>query len=120
MIDQSLPFPGMGDREWRLWLELWGQAARRPELRPVAARLYARYDEWIAEVVEAGIATGEFPARDPDAVTRRLIAAIDGLGLRVLVDDPAMPLTQARRLVVEALAEELEIDVTAFEKRGDT
>ena len=41
MIDQSLPFPGLGDREWRLWLELWGRAARQPELRDVAAQLYA-------------------------------------------------------------------------------
>jgi AcrR family transcriptional regulator len=120
MIDQSLPFPGMGDREWRLWLELWGQAARRPELRPVAARLYARYDGWIGGVVREGMDSGEFRARDADAVTRRLIAAIDGLGLRVLVDDPAMPLALARRLVVEGLAEELGIDVTAFEPRGDT
>jgi AcrR family transcriptional regulator len=120
MIDQSLPFPGMGDREWRLWLELWGQAARRPELRPVAARLYARYDGWIGGVVREGMDSGEFRARDADAVTRRLIAAIDGLGLRVLVDDPAMPLADARRLVVEGLAEELGIDATAFEPRGDT
>ena len=60
MIDQSLPFAGMGDREWRLWLELWGRAARRQELRGVAAQLYARYDEWIAEVVDEGIAAGEF------------------------------------------------------------
>ena len=51
MIDQSLPFPGEGDREWGLWLELWGHAARRAELRAVAARLYERYDAWIAEVV---------------------------------------------------------------------
>ena len=69
MIDQSLPFPGMGDREWRLWLELWAQAARRAELRPVAAQLYARYDKWIAEVVEDGIGAGEFRARD--AASRR-------------------------------------------------
>ena len=55
MIDQSLPFAGLGDREWRLWLELWGRAARRQELRTVAARLYERYDAWIAEAVEAGI-----------------------------------------------------------------
>ena len=120
MIDQSLPFPGMGEREWRLWLELWGQAARRPELRPVAARLYARYDRWIAEVVEAGIAAGEFRPRDAAAVVQRLVAAIDGVGLRVLVDDPAMALEHARRLVVEGLAAELGIEVTAFEPRGDT
>jgi AcrR family transcriptional regulator len=120
MIDQSLPFPGMGNREWGLWLELWGRAARRPELRTIAARLYARYDGWIGGVVREGMDSGEFPARDADAVTRRLIAAIDGLGLRVLVDDPAMPLARARRLVVEGLAEELGIDATAFEPRGET
>jgi AcrR family transcriptional regulator len=114
MIDQSLPFPGMGDREWRLWLELWGQAARRPELRPVAARLYARYDAWIAEVVEGGIAAGEFGARDAADVVQRLVAAIDGVGLRVLVDDPAMGLEHARRLVVEQLAADLDVEPEAF------
>jgi AcrR family transcriptional regulator len=114
MIDQSLPFPGMGDREWRLWLELWGQAARRPELRPVAARLYARYDAWIAEVVDGGIAAGEFRARDAADVVQRLVAAIDGVGLRVLVDDPAMGLEHARRLVVEQLAADLDVEPEAF------
>jgi AcrR family transcriptional regulator len=114
MVDQSLPFPGMGDREWRLWLELWGQAARRAELRPVAARLYARYDAWIAEAVEDGIAAGEFSARDPRAVVQRLVAGIDGVGLRVLVDDPAMGLAHARRLIVEQLATDLQADPEAF------
>ena len=107
MIDQSLPFPGMGDREWGLWLELWRQAARREELRTVAARLYERYEEWIAEVVDDGIAAGEFVADDPQAVVQRLIAAIDGVGLRVLVDDPRMGLAHARRLVVEQVAAQL-------------
>jgi AcrR family transcriptional regulator len=120
MIDQSLPFPGMGNREWRLWLELWSRAARRPELRAVAARLYARYDGWIGDVIREGIASGELTARDADAVTRRLIAAIDGLGLRVAVDDPAMPLAHARRLIVERLAEELGTGVDAFDPRGET
>jgi AcrR family transcriptional regulator len=120
MIDQSLPFPGMGNREWRLWLELWSRAARRPELRTVAGRLYARYDAWIADVVRQGMATGEFRAGDAGAVTCRLIAAIDGLGLRVAVDDPAMPLAQARRLIVEGLAAELGMDVDAFDPRGES
>jgi AcrR family transcriptional regulator len=120
MIDQSLPFPGMGNREWGLWLELWSRAARRPELRDVAARLYARYDRWIAEVVGEGVASGEFRAADVDSVTRRLIAAIDGLGLRVAVDDPAMPLAQARKLIVEGLAVELGTAVDAFDPRGES
>ena len=118
MIDQSLPFAGPGEREWRLWLELWGRAARQEELKPVAARLYARYDAWIAEVVEDGIAAGEFRTADPAAVVQRLVAAIDGVGLRVLVDDPAMGLDHARRLVVEGLAAQLDADVAAFDPRG--
>ena len=117
MIDQSLPFAGLGDREWRLWLELWGRAARRPELRGVAARLYERYDEWIAEVVEEGIGAGEFDAVDAREVTQRVVAAIDGHGLRVLVDDPAMPAARARSLIVGALARDLGADQSAFEWR---
>jgi AcrR family transcriptional regulator len=114
MIDQSLPFPGIGDREWRLWLELWGRAARQPELRGVAGRLYERYEEWIADVVEEGIDNGEFDAAEPRAVVQRLIAAIDGHGLRGLVDDPAMELARARALIVEQLARELETTPSAF------
>ena len=120
MIDQSLPFPGLGDREWRLWLELWSRAARQEELRPVAARLYERYDGWIAEAVEDGIESGEFSAADASAVTQRLIAAIDGHGLRVLVDDPAMSPDRARTLIVGALAAELGVGERAFDPRGGT
>jgi hypothetical protein len=118
MIDQSLPFPGMGDREWRLWLELWGRAARMPELKPVAAKLYERYDAWIAEVVEEGVAAGEFRVPDERAVVQRLVAAIDGVGLRVLIDDPAMGLAHARALIVGQLATELDVAPEAFDQRG--
>ena len=93
MIDQSLPFAGEGEREWRLWLELWGHAARRPELRAFAAQLYERYDAWIAEVVRGG--DGERRVRAPVTrgdVTQRLVAMIDGVGLRVLVAGDRLPL----------------------------
>jgi len=120
MIDQSLPFPGLGDREWRLWLELWGMAARRLELRPLAARLYERYEAWIGEAIEQGIEEGEFRARDARAATQRLIAAIDGLGLRVLVEDPEMTPDRARALIVEALAADLGVQERAFDPRGES
>ena len=95
-----------------------GGAARQEELKPVAARLYARYDAWIAEVVDEGLAAGEFETDDARAVVQRLIAAIDGVGLRVLVDDPAMGLEHARRLVVEGVAAQLGAEPGAFDPRG--
>ena len=45
-----------------LWVELWLRAVREPELRPVAAGLYERYRAWMAEVIEAGVDSGEFDA----------------------------------------------------------
>jgi AcrR family transcriptional regulator len=118
MIDQSLPFPGMGDREWGLWLELWGRAARRPELRAIAARLYARYDAWFAGVVRDGAAAGEFEVEDIETAVQELVASIDGLGLRVLVDDPAMSAGRARTLVLRGLARALGVGEEAFATRG--
>ena len=34
-----------------LWVELWLRAARDPALRPVAAQLYERYRDWVAEAI---------------------------------------------------------------------
>src|SRR6188508_3243506 len=47
-LAECLPFPGSQEREWVLWVELWLRAVREPGLRPVAARLYGRYREWVA------------------------------------------------------------------------
>ena len=67
MIDQCLPYPGLLERDWMLWVELWLRAVRHPELRPTAARLYARMREWLAEAIAAGIEGGELRASRPRA-----------------------------------------------------
>src|ERR1700754_2579668 len=51
MIDQCLPAPGSLHDDWMLWVELWLPAARHPELRPTAARLYQRMHTWFKEAI---------------------------------------------------------------------
>ena len=63
MVDQCLPYPGMLERDWILWVELWLRAVRHPELRPTAARLYARMRTWFADAIAAGIAAGRVSHR---------------------------------------------------------
>jgi AcrR family transcriptional regulator len=58
-LAESLPFPGSQEREWVLWVELWLRAVREPALRPVAARLYGRYRDWVAGLIRAGVETGD-------------------------------------------------------------
>ena len=98
MIDQCLPLPGEQERDWVLWVELWLRAVRHPELRPTAAKLYARMHEWFSEAIEEAMANGDLDA-DPGAVADRVLALIDGFGVRALLGDPAMPLERAREEV---------------------
>ena len=104
MIEQCLPLPGEQEQDWVLWVELWLRAVRHPELRPTAAKLYARMHAWFVEAIEAG-------GFDCDAgrVADRVIALLDGLGLRALLGDPAMPVELARAEVWDALVRELDV-----------
>ncbi len=114
-IEECLPRPGRLERDWVLWVELWLRAAREPDLRPLAASLYARYHEWLEEVLKRGIESGEF--QKPDhlaALTDRTMGLLDGLGLRALLRDPTMDIEAARAQVADLLADALGIDAGAL------
>ena len=114
-LAESLPFPGSQEREWVLWVELWLRAVREPALRPVAARLYGRYRDWVAGLIRAGVETGEFrDDADPEALADLAMALLDGTGVRALIQDPAMEVQSARTLVARQLAAELGLDPDAL------
>ena len=73
----------------------------------MAARLYARLHAWFAEAIAEGIAAGELRACDVERMADRLLALIDGYGIRVLTEDPQMALERARSEVWDAVAGEL-------------
>jgi AcrR family transcriptional regulator len=115
MIDSCLPGSEVQRDDWVLWLELWLRAAREPGLRPFAEDLYARLHQWFAREIEAGVADGEFERCDPEDLADRVLALIDGFGVRTLIGDPTMPLDRARRAVSSALAR----DVNLGERLGE-
>ena len=114
VIDECMPRPGPQEREWILWVELWLRAVRDPELRPVAADLYRRYREWIAEAIAAGVESGEFEPCDPAELADHAMALFDGLGIRALLGDPAMDLRRAPALIAELLAPRLGLEPEAL------
>jgi hypothetical protein len=98
-----------------LWVELWLRAVREPALRPVAARLYGRYRDWVAGLIRVGVENGEFRAvADPEALADVAMALLDGAGVRALISDPGMDVDAARRLVAERLAAELGLEPGAL------
>jgi AcrR family transcriptional regulator len=109
MIDQCLPYPGQLERDWILWVELWLRAVRHPELRPTAARLYARMHKWFAAAIAAGAEAGEFSAdADPGRTADRLLALCDGFGVRTLLGE--LPIEHARAEVWSLVEQELGVD----------
>jgi AcrR family transcriptional regulator len=107
-IEESLPLNGDQTRQWELWLELWLAAVQERALRSSAANVYRRLGESMRELIEQGAANGEFtPVTAPDMVTARVLAAIDGYGLRALLEDPDMPIDRARGEVWRVLTSEL-------------
>jgi AcrR family transcriptional regulator len=102
----ELMLPGADEhhvQEWRLWFELWMQAVRTPELQRVAGSLYARWQAWWIEAIEAGIAARQFKRCDPRSVADRVLALIDGFGVRVQID-PNASTQWARGEVLDYLA----------------
>ena len=112
MVEQCLPLPGEQERDFVLWVELWLRAVRHPELRPTAARLYGRMHEWFAEAIAEGVERGEFAPCDVAAVTDRVLALLDGYGVRALIGDPGMPLERAREQVWAVLERDLGVAPT--------
>ena len=93
-----------------LWVELWLRAARDPELRPVAASLYRRYRDWIAEIIARGAEAGEFVCDRPERVADHAMALFDGMGLRALIEDPELDLAHAQREIAVILAGEVGVE----------
>jgi AcrR family transcriptional regulator len=108
MVDQCLPYPGMLERDFILWVELWLRTSRHPELRSTASRLYARMHDWFRDAIVDGIEGGELRATDPDRLADRVLALLDGFGIRALVGD--LPIERARAEVWALLAAELGLD----------
>jgi AcrR family transcriptional regulator len=113
MLESFLPLPGDQRRDWLLWVELWLRGMRSPELRPTSAWLYADMHDWIRAVVTDAIAAGEARPCDPDDFADRLLALIDGCGVRTLIGDPGMPLERMRELVWSFVVAELGLDAAA-------
>ena len=105
MIDQCLPAPGALRDDWMLWVELWLHAAppaRAAPDRRAALRAHARRGSARRSPTASRAASSRSPTRR--GPIDRLLALIDGYGIRALIEDPAMPLERARAEIWAAVA----------------
>lgn len=113
-----LSCPSGGDPAWRLWIEVWGEALRKPELRRASADLDVRWQAALEAIVVEGVEGGELRCEDPAGTAWRLLALLDGLAVQVVVHRGLLRrrdmLDWARRVA----AHEVGVDPGAFGATG--
>ena len=111
LIDLSVPglLPEYGRLdEWALWIEVWVRALRDPDTAKDREVLDQRWRAQIAEIVRGGQASGEFSStEDPDELSLRIAALIDGLAIQVALNDSLVTTERMHRTTMEVAAQTL-------------
>ncbi|MCP3753554.1 TetR/AcrR family transcriptional regulator [Streptomyces sp. TBY4] len=109
IVRSMLPTDAELRQDWKLWQELWVRALRDSTARHLAVDLYDQLHAWVTGVVERGIASGEFTDCDVAEVGRLVLALCDGLGNRLMLEDPRLDLATAQSTIWRAIAPALGI-----------
>ena len=92
---------------WVLWLDLWSQAARNPEVASVRQKFDERWRELICSLVAAGQESGEFCPVDPVEFAVLFSALLDGLAVQIALEDQAVSPARAFDLAMRFAAAQL-------------
>jgi AcrR family transcriptional regulator len=89
----------------RLWIESWHFGIRDAEMRADALRDYGAWRGLVTNVVRRGTEAGTFaPRLSPEQIAVLTIALVDGVGIPLALDDPAITPDGAVADVLSALA----------------
>jgi AcrR family transcriptional regulator len=92
---------------WLLWLDLWAQAGRHPEVGGVRQKFDERWRETISSLVLEGQEAGEFGPVDPADFAVTLSALLDGFAVQIALVDPTVDTRRAFELSMRFAAREL-------------
>lgn len=85
IIEIQLPNDQQSRHEWSIWLQFWNEASMRPELQDAHRQLNLRWRTGLVEIVEEGIADGDFHPVNPKEFVDHMQALFNGLGIEVLI-----------------------------------
>ena len=92
---------------WVLWLDLWAQAVRHPEVASVRQKFDERWREMISSLVLEGQEAGEFGAVDAESFAVLFSALLDGLAVQIALNDPSVDAAKAFDLSMRFAAGQL-------------
>jgi AcrR family transcriptional regulator len=92
---------------WVIWLDLWAQAARHPEVAAVRQEFDEHWRRTITEVVLDGQRSGELAQVDAGDFANTLCALLDGFAVQSALRDPVVDGARAFRLSMQFASAQL-------------
>lgn len=74
------------DRDWafQFWLDAWSEAGRNGALQQASSSLNIDWQQTLLNIIESGVATGDFECTDPLGASWSTLSLLDGLALQVV------------------------------------
>jgi len=99
--------PDAPSASWLLWLDLWAQAARHPEVAGVRQKFDERWRDTIASLVTQGQEAGEFGPVDAADFAVTMSSLLDGFAIQIALEDPTVGPERAFELSMRFAASQL-------------
>jgi AcrR family transcriptional regulator len=104
LLLEELPLDEQRRQEWAVWLAFWACGVVEPEYREEHRRRYVDWHAVLVAVLRAARDAGELPPDlDDGAEATRLMALVDGLGLRALLEPDTFPRERVEALIDDEL-----------------
>jgi AcrR family transcriptional regulator len=111
--------PDAPNTSWLLWLDLWAQAARHPEVARVRQKFDERWRDTIASLVLQGQEAGEFGPIDAADFAVTMSALLDGFAIQIALEDPTVGPGRAFELCMRFAASQLGFTWVPRHRTGD-
>lgn len=119
LVDEAVPQTETLRQEYLLWLEAWPRTRRHPEVLASCVAMSNRWSEFVAAVVEGGVAAGTFVPQAPvEEIVSRITAIADGFAYRSVVGYEMMRVHRARQLLASFVAEQLGVPPQALARQS--
>jgi AcrR family transcriptional regulator len=109
---------GQDPESWSIWLDLWAQSARHPEVSAVRQEFDDHWRRTITDLVQEGQRDGEFAALDAEDFAIALSALLDGFAIQSALSDPVVDNDRAFRLSMQFAASQLGFEWSAKRRRN--
>jgi AcrR family transcriptional regulator len=102
-----LPEADQTTGSWLLWLDLWAQSVRLPEVASVRQKFDERWRQTITSLVLAGQEAGEFGPVNAEDFALTVSALLDGLAIQIALHDSSVDPGRAFELSMGFVASQL-------------